>query len=196
MHYEDDDYNQDDPLAHPSWWMDNEYRIWACLGCNTAVLEDVLVVPNSGEQLEPTYYPNRKDGQLIIKNFVKLDHKLKITCAMGLRALLEGICVSKGITDDKAYGLEAKLRKLEEYRLLPSNIVESLYSFKFMGDDAAHRLDATSKEELKLAIDVMEDLLNFLYDMEYKLASKAQKLSDKWPTKIAEVRQKKMSKGK
>jgi hypothetical protein len=210
---DEDDYNSNDPLAQPSWWVDYQYCIWACLGCNTAVFEEVFT-PSFSDQVESSYYPDRnpsrENQKLIFKNFVQLDAKLtmvyrevvqcynaglKITCAMGLRALLEGICVNKGITDDIARPLGSKLEKLGER--LPSNIVKSLYSFKFIGDDAAHRLDTTSKEELKLAIDVMEDLLNFLYEMEYQLVSKAQKLADKRPrTKIAEVKQEKILKSK
>jgi len=207
----EEEYDANDPyaFAQPTWWVDFEYRLWVCLGCDTAVLEEAIT-PYT-EDTYSTFYPNRKGDQLDIKNFIRLDDKLRavyrevvqsynaglrIICGMGLRALLEGICVNKGITDKKAYGLEAKLGKLEEYTHLPSNIVESLYSFKFIGDDAAHRLEATSQEELKLAIKVMEHLLTFLYDMEYELASKAQELGDRRYAKIAEIKQKRMSKRK
>lgn len=51
---------------------------------------------------------------------------------------------------------------------LPPNIVESLHSFRFMGNVAAHELQAPNREDLKLAIEVIEDLLNFLYELDYK----------------------------
>ena len=209
-HVEEED-NSNSPFAQPSWWIDYEYRFWVCLGCDTAILQELLTPMNDSDLTESTFYPSRRGGYLDVKNFIQLDDKLKavyrevvqsyntglkIVCGMGLRALLEGICVNKGITDKKAYGLEAKLGKLEEYTHLPSNIVESLYSFKFIGDDAAHRLESTSKEELKLGIEVMEDLLNFLYDVEYKLTSKAQELGNKRPEKIAEIKQKRITKSK
>jgi hypothetical protein len=205
----DGDYDRNNPFSQPSWWIDTEYRLWACLGCDTAVLEIVEIYNGIGYQSFSTYYPSRKSDHLVPKHFVQLDKKLqaiyreiiesynaqlKITCSMGLRALIEGICIDKGITDKDAFGLEAKLGKLGEKGLMPNNIVDSLYSFKFIGDDAAHRLEAPSQQELKLAIDVMEDLLNFLYEMEYKLAAKAQELGNKRITQITEIKNKKSAK--
>ena len=199
LRQQEEEYDLNNPFAQPSWWIDYEYRLWVCLGCETASFEEVETYD---DQTDSTFYPSRRGDYLAVKNFFQLDNRLKaiyqeviesfnaglrITCAMGLRALLEGICVNKGITDREAFGLEAKLSKLDEAGLLPSNIVKSLHSFKFMGDDAAHRLEAPRHEELKLAIEVMEDLLNFLYEMEYKLASKAKELADKRPAKMAEV---------
>jgi hypothetical protein len=205
-YYEDD--SDSDSYWQPSWWTNTEYRLWACLGCNTAVLEMVEIISAFDGEIV-TYYPSRKGGYLIAKHFVKLDDKLnavyreviesfnaqlRITCSIGLRALLEGICVSKGITDREAFALGEKLEKLGEKGLLPTNVVKSLYSFKFIGDEAAHRLEAPTQDELRLAIEVMEDLLNFLYDVEYRLTSKAQELENKRFTKIAEVKEKKIKK--
>ncbi len=38
-----------------------------------------------------------------------------------------------------------------------------------MGNKAAHELEAPNESELTLAIEVMEDLLNYLYELEYKV---------------------------
>jgi hypothetical protein len=57
-----------------------------------------------------------------------------------------------------------------------------------MDDDAAHRLEAPSQDELRLAIEVMKDLLNFLYEIEYRLASKAKALAKKHSTEMAEFK--------
>ena len=37
-----------------------------------------------------------------------------------------------------------------------------------MGNEAAHELSAPEKDELRLAIEICEDLLNYLYDLNYK----------------------------
>lgn len=193
---DEEEYDLSNPYAAPSWWIDYEYRLWVCLGCDTAVLQE-LETPMYMETFI-TFYPTRKSGQLEPKSFIRLDHKLqlvykevvnaynndlRIVCGMGLRALLEGICVNQGITDTVARPLDGKLQKLKEHKHLPPNIVDNLYSFKFIGDAAAHKLDAASKRELELAIEVMEHLLTFLYDMEYKLFSKSQELRNKRPPK-------------
>jgi hypothetical protein len=126
----------------------------------------------------PTIIPK---GQLQIelaKNFRQLPNKLttiyyeiiesfnndaKILCAIGLRALLEGICADKNIEHKNIYG---KIEGLKA--LLPHNIVSNLHGFRFMGNEAAHELQAPSRHELELAMEVIEDLLNYLYELEYK----------------------------
>lgn len=189
---------EDTPYPNLIFWEKWQYRFLVCRGCDTVTLQiaytDAAMYDyESGEQIfDVTYHPRRARQVWERKRFRHLDPKLeaiyeeaiacfnaeaKIACAMCLRALLEGICVNKGITDQAAWGLENKLKKLEEGNHLPSNIVECLLSFKFIGDDAAHRLVAASRSELDAAIGVMEDLLNFLYEVEYELASKAQRLA-------------------
>ncbi len=190
--------NEDTPYPQLLFWEEWEYRFWTCRGCDTATLQILytdagMYNPDSNDQIfDVTYHPQRERQVWERKRFRHLDSKLeaiyseaiaclnadaKIACGMCLRALLEGVCVNKGITDQSAWGLENKLKKLEEGNHLPSNIVEYLLSFKFIGDDAAHRLVAASRNELETAIGVMEDLLNFLYEVEYELASKAKRLA-------------------
>ncbi len=190
--------NEDTPYPQLVFWEEWEYWFLACRGCDTSIQQVVythegMFDPDQGNQiLDISYYPRREKEVLQRKRFRHLDPKLesiyeeaiatfnadaRFACGMCLRALLEGICVNKGITDDVAWGLEGKLKKLEEGNHLPPNIVEYLLSFKFIGDDAAHRLEAASRTELESAIGVMDDLLNFLYEVEYELLSKAQKLA-------------------
>lgn len=123
--------------------------------------------------------PKREMKEIKHKRFLHLDTKLaaiyfevilsfnaesRILCAIGLRALLEGICAEKEIDGKTLY---QKIDGLKAF--LPINIVESLHSFRFMGNVAAHQLQPPKRDELQLAIEVIEDLLNFLYDLEYKV---------------------------
>jgi len=187
--YHNEDLNDDEP---PLYWEEYQYRFWVCQGCNTATLEVVYNVAgelnsmgNKVWNLE-SFYPKREFGDRPLKRFSRLNKKLEkiynevvrsfnaglsITCAMGLRALIEGICVDKGITKGN---LEQKIDKLESY--VPKNIVENLHSFRFIGNEAAHELEIPQHYELRLAIEVIEDLLNFLYDLEYNLLQKSTSL--------------------
>ena len=90
--------------------------------------------------------------------------KAPILCAAGLRALLEGICQDKRI---KGRNLKAKIEGLLAH--LPNkNIVRNLHHFRFMGNDAVHELTAPKTNELAIAIGVIEDLLSFFYELDYK----------------------------
>lgn len=94
------------------------------------------------------------------------NYQLNMLSAIGLRSLMEGICVDKKA---KGRNLEKKIDNLKEKTNLPDNIIQSLHSFRFMGNKAAHELKTPHKEELSLAIEVIENLLNFLYELDYKV---------------------------
>jgi len=82
------------------------------------------------------------------------------------RALLEGICAQKGVEGRTLYN---KIDGLKQH--LPANIVDSLHHFRFIGNEAAHELQAPSEAELRLAIEMTEDLLNFLYELIYVMGN-------------------------
>lgn len=156
-----------------------EYRLWFCKGCDTSALE---IVYNEGESFvsDAEFCPPRKLHGVTIKEFRRLpselisiysevinsfNYKLNTLCAIGLRALLEGICEDKGVPGKN---LQKRIDGLKAF--LPENIVNSLHSFRFMGNQAAHELEAPSQYDLKLCIEVVEDLLNYLYELEYKVS--------------------------
>jgi hypothetical protein len=85
-------------------------------------------------------------------------------CTAGLRALLEGVCDDKHI---KGRNLRDKIDNLQPL-LANKSIVKNLHHFRFTGNQAVHRLESPTRGDTKLAIEVMEDLLNFLYELDYK----------------------------
>jgi hypothetical protein len=60
--------------------------------------------------------------------------------------------------------------RLNKHRLInsPQNIVTNLHTFRFMGNIAVHELTPPKRQDLLLAIEISEDLLNFLYELDYK----------------------------
>lgn len=165
------------------------YVLWTCAGCDTGMMETELryVLKNEGPVCSSAYDPPRSRDDLRAKVFRKIppklrtiyaqtikafNHKLWVLCAAGLRALIEGICADKGLS---GRNLEQKINALEGH--LPKAIVANLHSFRFMGNQAVHELTAPKRDELKIAIDVIEDLLNFLYDLDYKASLLAKKLT-------------------
>jgi hypothetical protein len=164
------------------------YRLWICMGCEHGLLEleyenSEMMTSDGADGVEYYsdfyYYPERSRHDLTTKQYTKLKPKLAslyseaitcynrkalILCAAGLRALLEGICQDKRI---KGRNLKTKIEGLKV--LLPNkNIIRNLHHFRFMGNKAVHELAAPKPPELALAIGVIEDLLNFLYELDYK----------------------------
>ncbi|WP_425593412.1 hypothetical protein [Alteromonas stellipolaris] len=66
------------------------------------------------------------------------------------------------------------MEKLKDSPNIPDSISDGLNGLKFIGDDAAHRLNATDKHTLSLLIDLLESLLTHLYEARIDLERKAE----------------------
>jgi hypothetical protein len=176
-------FYEEDERGASLYYEDLIFRFWICAGCDEGTLEEAYtmssMVDNKGNQIYSfTYHPNRTEQQIPLKRFKELplklsklyketvdayNDKLYILCTAGLRTLIEGICIDKEI---KKGNLEKKIDKLTS--ILPENIVKNLHSFRFMGNKALHELATPNKNDLSLAIEVCEDLMNFIYELDYK----------------------------
>ena len=93
-------------------------------------------------------------------------------CTSGIRALLEGLCEDNGITEgpnqrgQTSKNLEGKINGLAT--IVPAGIVRNLHGLRFLGNQALHKLEVPSKADLELAMTVLEDILNVVYDLNYK----------------------------
>jgi hypothetical protein len=171
-------YDEETHLSEQLGW-----RFWVCAGCEHSTLEEFYTCDGmedeKGKKLyDIKYFPERATFHVERKNFNRLPRKLNaiyreilhafnsklvVLCAIGIRALLEGICADKGIgggnMEDRINGMAS---------ILPQNIVTNLHSIRFIGNLAAHELEAPTATELRLAIEICEDLLNYLYELDYK----------------------------
>jgi hypothetical protein len=175
--------------------------LWVCCGCESATLvHSWEMIGAEGEpgapQREVHMYPPRTAGKKDEKYFIKLPRQLSnlygeivgafnsgsiLLCTLGLRALIEGVCTDKGLTDGN---LERKIDGL--LRFFPNKtLIDSLHGFRFAGNDAAHDLEAMYPSEASDAIDIMADLLNFLYEFNYKASQL------KAASKMAQIREQK-----
>ncbi len=160
-------------------------RLWICAGCDTGTLEEYAsFVFGSDLQTvdEQMYYsgyiPDRhvrhlqeklyedlpKPIQSIYREVIRsFNAELHLLCAMGIRALLEGVCAN----------LQVRGRTLREMidglaPPIPLHIVQNLHTLRFLGNEAAHELAIPDTADLSLAIGVCEDVLNFLYQLNYR----------------------------
>lgn len=165
------------------------YLLWACAGCDTWTVEKYYAWIPEGEDpplsdrdtFSSNFIPERTKFHAQDKQFHHLspvlegiyreiihsyNYNLRVLCAVGIRMLVEGICADHEIQGktvaQKIDGLTA---------ILPSNIVNHLHGLRFMGNEAAHELIPPDQEELHLAISLVEDILNFLYELDYRASS-------------------------
>jgi len=103
-------------------------------------------------------------------------------CAAGVRALVEGICLNKKIKDGeinytdkngilktkRSKDLQGKIHGLYEMGILTKDNSESLNEHRYLGNEAIHELSLPSKEELSLAISIIEHILYSIYEIPQK----------------------------
>jgi len=163
---------------------DEYWDVLRCLGCD-AVTVRLAEVCEDSEQY--TYYPERTEKLHKERRFQKLPAHLArlytdvvitfnndalLLCAAGIRALIEGICYDKGITKGPnsqgktVKNLEGKINGLTT--IVPERIVRNLHGLRFLGNKALHQFDVPTKSSLELALSVVEDILNVVYDLDYK----------------------------
>jgi len=150
---------------------------------------------DDGERI--TLYPKRSNNTLPIKDFWEVPHNLRriyresIDCfnndsftlaAAGLRAIIEGLCAELGVTDGpktvtkkdgtqvvkRFKNLEAKIAGLHEKGFLTERNTSILHEHRFLGNDAVHELAQPSRDELALAIEIVEHTFESLFEIPTK----------------------------
>lgn len=144
-------------------------------------------------------YPQRNPDSVVARPFHNVPSNLRriykelvdcfnndspTLCAAGLRALVEGVCAQQGITDgpvecpakgggtkiERKKDLEGRIAGLQEKGLLTSTSAQTLHEHRYLGNDAVHELARPSEAELKLAIEIIEHVIEQLYELPEKAA--------------------------
>lgn len=150
---------------------------------------------DNGERI--TLYPKRSNNTRAIKEYWEVPNNLRriyresIDCfnndsftltAAGLRSLIEGLCAVLGITDGpkeiakkdgtkeikRFSNLEAKISGLHEKGFLTEKSASVLHEHRFMGNDAVHELAHPSRDELALAIEIIEHTFDAIFEIPAK----------------------------
>jgi hypothetical protein len=142
-------------------------------------------------------YPKRSKQLLNLKNFLNVPYNLQriyretidcynsenlTLCGAGVRALVEGLCKENGITGGQVEiikqdgskemkrktNLQGKINGLYDSGKLTQQNSEILHEHRFLGNDAVHELSIPSKEDLSLAIEIVESIFDTLYEIPSK----------------------------
>lgn len=142
-------------------------------------------------------YPKRDANSINVKDFFNVPLKIRriyresidaynvealTLCAAGLRGIVEGICADQSVDDgpveridgngdvkiDRKGNLEGKIFGLCERGILTKKSALILHEHRYLGNEAVHELTQPSSDELKLAIGMMEHVLEQLYEIPKK----------------------------
>ncbi|MGB0879463.1 MAG: DUF4145 domain-containing protein [Polaribacter sp.] len=142
-------------------------------------------------------YPRRGKDSLFTKHYFNVPFNLQriysetidsynngnlILCGAGVRALVEGLCQKNGITEGNVEitkkdgskekklrsNLQGKINGLHESGKLTTQHANILHEHRFLGNKAIHELSIPSKEDLNLAIEIVENVFDTLYEVPNK----------------------------
>lgn len=166
---------------------------------------------DGNEAPEETLFPAAGHELMQMKHYFRIPYRISsiyremikafnaglfLLCTAGLRAIIEGICTEEGIKDGpvsvigkgdirktvRKKDLQGKIQGLHEKGLLTVKHAEILNEHRFLGNEALHELSTPSKEELKLAIEIIEHTIDNIYEIDKKaeeLKKKKQKRMNK-----------------
>ena len=144
--------------------------------------ETVKLYPQRGEDILPIkyFFNTPQNLRQIYREIIDCFNNGSYTlCAAGIRALIEGLCAEKNILSGpititrndgtketkKTKKLQGKIEGLCEKGLLTRKHTDTLHECRFLGNKALHQLDIPSKEELKLAIEIIEHTIEIIYEI-------------------------------
>lgn len=178
-------------------WFD-KYQIIRCNNCRRISFRidgwfsEYAASPDEDGTYE-RLYPESTENKIEIRDYHELPYSLDdiyeeviesynnknyILCAVGVRAILEGICSDKNIVKGTVINengkakvknnLEGKIYGLCENGIISKIQQEALHQLRFLGNDAAHELSKPSVIDIKTAIDIIEHILEDIYELPYK----------------------------
>jgi hypothetical protein len=162
-----------------------KWEVFQCMGCEEVTIRETdeyatdvqfynFLPDRTVEHHKPKRYQSLPENlQRLYGEVINAINKNSLLlCAAGLRALLEGLCENQGIREGlneqgkTSRSLEGKINGLTS--IIPPGIVRNLHGLRFLGNQALHELEVPSKDDLELALTVIEDIFNVVYDLNYK----------------------------
>ena len=172
------------------------YEAYSCLGCENVTFckistnsENFEMIGKDKEGKEIieysksiNYYPRR--NKRMIKEKYEIWHaparirriyhetieaynnELLTVCALGIRAVIEAICIEEGV---KTEGLYNKIEELIKKGIITSKLGGGLQECRLLGNESAHQLQIFGDEELLAAINLIENVLESHYIMDNKI---------------------------
>lgn len=161
-----------------------DYWTVQCQGCKhvsfcheSRCSEDLVLCADGSEELRRTrkLYPPRVPGRPQMRRVYELPHPLleiykethsafcnglPILAGIGLRAIVEAVCMQKSSTGKD---LKQKIDSLVSLGLITPEGARILHSLRFMGNKAAHEVKKHTEAEIDAAFDVIEILLQAVY---------------------------------
>lgn len=165
-------------------WSKN-YDIIECLGCeniqfrtrysNEDMIDHDPITGDIDYYDDIKYYPRNLLNHKILDNVYYLPDKIRVVyietveafknncyllSGVGLRAVIEAICLAQNISGKN---LEIKINNLVKNKLITEKDGSRLHGIRFLGNDSVHEMEVPKEQKLRIAIEIVEHLIKNLY---------------------------------
>ncbi|HEX5171511.1 MAG TPA: DUF4145 domain-containing protein [Cyclobacteriaceae bacterium] len=155
-----------------------EFSIVECMGCNAISFLQTIKLSKKSKPMHfnypddqnPAYYNflSEKHVAIFPKSIRKLYDELipafeggsTILLGIGLRALVEAICIDQSIPGSN---LLKKIEKLHDEGLISKSELPILDKLRIIGNDSAHKVKGLSMYKLELALGIVNHVLTSIY---------------------------------
>jgi Domain of unknown function (DUF4145) len=165
------------------------WQLVRCLGCHTISFRhrkddfddyeedhegtvrhviDINVYPSvvaNHRGLQATYYLPPLIRKVYGQTVKALSERATVLASIGLRACIEAVC-----NDLKLSGanLDKRIDQLYKAGHVSNGDKKRLHAIRFLGNDAVHEIKEPQSSELRIALEIVEHLLNTVYILERK----------------------------
>ena len=164
--------------------IDLSYQVVQCCGCETKSFRKVLAYIEDAYQTESDGWEVPRDihsfpailkGHRTVPDIARAPRTVRsiyteslaaiknqsfTLAGIGLRATIEAICNERTV---KGSNLEIRIDKLAKAGFVSQADVDRLHAIRFMGNDAAHEIQAADLDGLLIALKIIEHLIVSIY---------------------------------
>jgi hypothetical protein len=164
-----------DEVKEDGWWETATCLTVSCRGCKAVSFVEICSHAESDGDDDAVVYPPRLAGQpplthrhylpphvraIYDETHASLCGARPILAGIGIRTIVEAVCSHQSA---RGRVLKEQIDSLESMGCITKSGATILHNLRFMGNKAAHEVKAHTQEELGIALEVVEYLLQGVY---------------------------------
>ncbi|MGL1932363.1 MAG: DUF4145 domain-containing protein [Desulfotalea sp.] len=174
--------------GHGVDWIHND-QIIQCLGCESVSFRSSSTFSEDWDHDSEgniflieniKYYPGRSEGVQNIESYMlpekvqsiygetilAIENEQNILAGIGIRALVETVCKDLNAGGSNLYD---KINSLVTLSIVTSEGADTLHKLRVLGNASAHEVKKHNKQQLTVAIEIIEHMLNGTYIIPQKV---------------------------
>lgn len=150
------DYEQAYPVSDDEWEFPETEEFYPRFSKDHDPIENLLILPDVVSSIYNESMVAVQEGAFIL-------------AGLGLRSTIEAVCNNQNIAGSN---LASRITKLSQQGLISKKDAERLHGIRFMGNDAAHDIKKPNLDQIRVALKIVDHLINSVYILELEASGK------------------------